>query len=544
MSTDKPVHRVEVQSMLGDIQEALGKGFHIQSVLVTPSGSYKILGLNVGLSWNRLREKTTGPFAADTAPVETTAGMKLLEFTQARFYFEVVAGNGLEQLTFTVWHRHLNYPDGTTVGPWLRGKSYSNILAFSEVLDLAHYHREVYLQATVYTPNGSVGTAVRIWAAGAEALQDPAFLDVKVDAGDIEVHIEAIPDDAGEKADSAIVAGTTDGMVPTAAGGAPTKTYALRVYPDGRGMPYLQEQILQAAVSEVETMDEAIDRLDRISSRLDFGTMPLLLGHRSPPTALITTAPLWSRARQLPAIGNPQGLPMDLRMLMLMGFRKVVGTDAGAVGTPHPDTTHVTFTGIYLTGIVDRLYDITTGSEHQVTTVVDPAGGVVGTLTITPPLGATTDTVLIPYRSYPHFGNSAVDAVQTLAVAAPPKSDNGPTVLLSSAALAEVGGSYDIDVPVANYDQITVQVYIDAAAGDTYQIDLYARIDDQAAGDWNIVNTHFTASGATALGAAADPCALIACVTTRRLFRELRIRRTKVNNNGNAVARVWIMEGR
>lgn len=147
-------------------------------------------------------------------------------------------------------------------------------------------------------------------------------------------------------------------------------------------------------------------------------------------------------------------------------------------------------------------------------------------------------------KTYQRGMNTATDAQQTLAVAAPPKGVNGPAVLLSSAALAEVAGSYDIDIPVSNYDELTIQVYIDAAAGDTYQIDLYARIDDQAAGDWHLVNGQFTATGATALGAAADPCALIACATGLRMFRELRVRRTKTNNNGNAVARIWAMFGR
>lgn len=146
-------------------------------------------------------------------------------------------------------------------------------------------------------------------------------------------------------------------------------------------------------------------------------------------------------------------------------------------------------------------------------------------------------------KVYQRCVNTAVDAQQTMAVTAAPPAVNGPAVLLSSAALAEAAGAYDIPVPVSNYDLLTVGVYIDAAAGDTYQIDLLARIDDQAVGDLINVNAMFT-TGGTALGAAADPCALLSCTTTRKKFRELVVRRTKANNNGNAVARIWFMEGR
>lgn len=450
MSVDKPVHRVEAQSMLGDIQEALGKGFHIQSALATPSGSYKILGLNVGLSWNKLREKTTGPFVADAAPIETTTGMKLLEFTQARFYFEVVAGNGLEQLTFTVWHRHLNYPEGTTAGPWLRGKSYSNVLALSEVLDLAHYHREVYLQATVYTPNASTGTAIKVWVAGAEALQDPSFVDVKVDAGDIEVQIEAIPDDIGEKADSTIVAGTTDGAVPTAAGGAPTKTFATRVMPDGRTMPYLQELLL-ASVFDLYEINETLDRTN--------GLLRLLNGRDA-----------LGQARQL------------ARTPFQTGFRKLLGIDGGAVVVT--DVVTLSFTGVNLTGKVDTVYDLTTGTEHKISVVVDPAGGAVGTLTLKQPLWSVLDTVLVPYLSAPHAWNSATDALQTLAVAGDPPRINGwaPFISATGAAATWVDGTNIQQVlPVANYGRYGIQIVWSTAAGTRmFTFRSYSKQDDAA----------------------------------------------------------------
>jgi hypothetical protein len=221
--------------------------------------------------------------------------------------------------------------------------------------------------------------------------------------------------------------------------------------------------------------------------------------------------------------------------------RKFAGIDAGAVTVTSAYV--LGFTGCNLLGRALYALDITSGRRHPIVTVVDPAGATAGVITLGTALSALTDTVIVAYASTPSFGNTAADALQTIAVVAEPPAYNGPANPLSSAALVEVAGSYDIDVPIAMYDNATVQVYIDAAAGDTYQIDLLARLDNQAAGDWQNINAVCTTAG-TALGAAADPCSLLTSFTTKKLYQELRIRRTKVGANGNAVARIWYKVGR
>jgi hypothetical protein len=221
--------------------------------------------------------------------------------------------------------------------------------------------------------------------------------------------------------------------------------------------------------------------------------------------------------------------------------RKFAGVDAGAVTVTSAYV--LGFTGCNLLGRALYALDLTSGRRHPIVSVVDPAGATAGVITLGTALSATTDTVIVAYASTPPAYNSAADAIQTAAAVADPPAYNGPANPLSSAALVEVAGSYDIDVPIAMYDNATVQVYIDAAAGDTYQIDLLARLDNQAAGDWQNINAVCTTAG-TALGAAADPCSLLTSFTTKKLYQELRIRRTKVGANGNAVARIWYKVGR
>lgn len=159
---------------------------------------------------------------------------------------------------------------------------------------------------------------------------------------------------------------------------------------------------------------------------------------------------------------------------------------------------------------------------------------------------AKADALRVPLDrlAYLYYAyNFAVAAVQNIPVVASPKGVNGPAVLLSNVAQAEIAGTYFIDVPVSNYDLQTIQIYWAAFAGDTYQWDILARIDDLPAGDWVNVNAWFNVAG-TALGGAANAGLSICRISTRTQIRELRLQRIKTNNNGVASIRTWVMEGR
>jgi len=250
-------------------------------------------------------------------------------------------------------------------------------------------------------------------------------------------------------------------------------------------------------------------------------------------------------------LGTKQGhlLTFDIGMLLSGVQRKYIGIDAGAYVAPAAPagiadlTSSVTFTGVNVTNLVRRIYNVTDDMVHTVVTVVDPAGGAVGTLTVTPAIPSANAVLRIPFSASPFAWNSATDATQTLPIAACPKGVNGPAALLSNAALAEAAGPYHLYLPVSNYDLLSFQIYWAAFAGDTYQWDILARLDDQAAGDWVNINTAFTVNG-TALGGAANAGLTMATTTFRRQFREIDVQRTKVNNNGVANIRTWAMVGR
>ena len=252
----------------------------------------------------------------------------------------------------------------------------------------------------------------------------------------------------------------------------------------------------------------------------------------------------------------PQGLPtlQDLSSVAFDVNRKYVGTDAGAyvspVGAAAVDalTSAVTFTGVNLAGRVYLLFSVTDQTYHLVTSAVDPVPPAVGTLTVAPAIASANAVLRIPYRDVPHAYSTPTDAIRTEPITASPPAVNGPAVLLSNAALTEAGAptSYSLPAFVANYDLYTVWISWTGAGDDTYQWDIRARIDDQAAGDWIVSNGWWNVLG-TALGAPAVT-GLSGCrISTRTKLREIDVYRTKlqVGLDLDAVnVRVWITLGR
>ena len=164
----------------------------------------------------------------DTAPVAGTAGTQLLQYGQSRIFviFETVANAVVTDggADVTIWHRGrpgVEDASAALAGQWVRGNTFADVTNYQELLDTQLYHREVYIQLT-----NLVGTAlhhVDIYVAGIEDViphqpfnfsSSGALLveikDVHVEVGNIEVQLEASPDQVGEKADSVLVSSTLD----------------------------------------------------------------------------------------------------------------------------------------------------------------------------------------------------------------------------------------------------------------------------------------------------------------------------------------------
>lgn len=246
-----------------------------------------------------------------------------------------------------------------------------------------------------------------------------------------------------------------------------------------------------------------------------------------------------------------QGISMahNLGQLAFDCQRKYVGIDAGAYVSPVAvNGVQVTFTGVNLVGRAVLCFNSTDRTYHSIGTVVDPAGGAVGTFQVSPPIPSANAVLRIPYSSTEMAYNTATDAMQTLPIAAPPKGVNGPAVLLSNAAIVDAPAvDIDIAVPVSNYDLFTVWIYWLGAGDDTYEWNVLGRIDDLAApGDLVNINAWFNVAG-TALPGASIAGLSAARITARTQLRELVIRRRKTQVGGVSDAasiRVWIMTGR
>jgi len=208
---DQPLHPMAVNT-----DAASGK----HQVFFHPAG----LGYPAAASPSR----TKAGVADDTAPIAGTSGTVLIQYTQARIFlvFETAAGAAVTdgQADVSIWHRGrpgVEDAAAASPGPWIRSETKAEVLHNEEVLDTFNYHREIYIQLT-----NLAGTAldhVDIYIAGVEDIlpnhpfrfsSSGALLveikDVHVEVGNLEVQIEASPDQVGEKADSVLIASTLD----------------------------------------------------------------------------------------------------------------------------------------------------------------------------------------------------------------------------------------------------------------------------------------------------------------------------------------------
>lgn len=244
-----------------------------------------------------------------------------------------------------------------------------------------------------------------------------------------------------------------------------------------------------------------------------------------------------------------QGIAMahNLGQLAFDCQRKYVGIDAGAYVSPVAvNGVQVTFTGVNLVGRTVICFNSTDRTYHSIATIVDPAGGAVGTFQVSPPIPSANAVLRIPYSSTELAYNTAADATQVIQIAAPPKGVNGPAWLLNNAALADAGGAgTDFDMPFffANYDTLTVSGYWACGGADTYQLDILSRIDDLAApGDLVNVNALFLPAGILGVPS-IGPTTIQVSTLLPVQWREVVARRRKVGNAAASV-RFGYMMGR
>lgn len=235
--------------------------------------------------------------------------------------------------------------------------------------------------------------------------------------------------------------------------------------------------------------------------------------------------PIVARADQdlVKAWGNWQGVPYgnDIGSIEAMVGRKYVAVDAGAYVSPAvanggTAANPITFTGVNLLGRISYIFNVTDRTFHRAVTVVDPAGGAVGTIVCDPPIRTANSVLRIRFASTPHAWNSATDATQTLAVSGDPPRINGPATFISETT-AKDNGPYQWILPCANYGRWGFEIIWTANGGTARTVAWHAfgKINDAvwaAPGAipavYNIDTLIQATAGSTAWGAVAGSGAI------------------------------------
>jgi len=211
---------------------------HIKAINYdSASGHYVITYVNAGTSYPSTPTRTKSGTGNDSDPVDATNGLVLTEFSQARLYIigkdaggSVVSDTSAD---VTIWHRTVpNAKEGETKkGEWLKAATFKAVGNYRELIDTTLYHREIYVQLT--NISGTNLNSIEIFIAGIEGteFQQPFSVNpdgtlnvklegVNIENANLEVQLEAAPE-AGEEADSVILASTLDKTLPSQSNLAP-----------------------------------------------------------------------------------------------------------------------------------------------------------------------------------------------------------------------------------------------------------------------------------------------------------------------------------
>jgi len=312
----------------------------------------------------------------------------------------------------------------------------------------------------------------------------------------------------------------------------------------GGGLIWTLQQIAQYAEDSTGTLEGTIAGL--LNEMARGGT--IMPGALSPPVV--------ARADQdlVKAWGNWQGVPYgnDIGSIEAMVGRKYVAVDAGAYVSPvvangGTAAAPITFTGVNLLGRISYIFNVTDRTFHRAVTVVDPAGGAVGTIVCDPPIRTASSVLRIRFASTPHAWNSATDAIQGIAVAGDPPRINGPATFVSvNAALA---ANFQYVLPCALYGRYQVDITWYTAGTTLVQFNIFGKYNDAAWGALNAIppgysqNTKFQTVAGVAFGAppigggAAGLTANILCARMQDPdgFNSLAIEMNSINRDAVAV---------
>jgi hypothetical protein len=171
-----------------------------------------------------------------------------------------------------------------------------------------------------------------------------------------------------------------------------------------------------------------------------------------------------------------------LNAVNALGFRKILGVDAGAYVAPAAGATTMNYTGVNLAGRTCGVaWNITDRKLYQITTVTDPAGANPGVITFATPVTVAAGVWVVPYLAVPHAYSTTTDSLRATNIAPEWSHYVEPTVLISQTA-ATANNTYQFGpIPCLDYGRFYFEiVWSNAAGARTIQFRLYGKMSPTA----------------------------------------------------------------
>jgi len=227
------------------------------------------------------------------------------------------------------------------------------------------------------------------------------------------------------------------------------------------------------------------------------------------------------------------------------GTRKIANIDAGAITVAATGVT-ATFTGVNLVNRAAVAIDPRTGERIQITNIVDPAGGAVGTLTLAKAVAAATFLV-VPYQATPHAWNSATDAQQTSRVEPEWSHYNGPTQEINVGPAVIGNGTAQYVLPCVNYGYFHIQLCWTNAGTSTQDVRVYGKQDNLAwpvpiglTPDYRDIGSRIQlTTGSSSFNTMLSAGCIEGWTIVSNLFNSILIEVTTGNTGGNTAMSGW-----
>lgn len=172
-----------------------------------------------------------------------------------------------------------------------------------------------------------------------------------------------------------------------------------------------------------------------------------------------------------------------LPSLQGLGFRKVLGVDAGAYTSPGvAGGNAIEYTGPSLAGLTCGIaWNVTERRLHHIVGVTNPAGGAAGVITLETPVGVAAAQFVIPYLSVPHAYRPGTDTLAITNDTPEWEHHHGPEQFITIAAAAVPDGTTQYVFPCAQYGRIGIQIVWSTSAGTrVLQFNSYGKLTEGA----------------------------------------------------------------